>query len=75
MVLDEFIPKFANVKDETEYTLVVLELISRVHDTHANIWGGNQVLLNYFGSRYTPVKVSFIENNGYLESLYWGLCG
>lgn len=61
-VLDDFIPKFINAKDETEYTLVVLELIGRVHDTHANIWGGNPVLRNYFGTRRTSVKLSFIEN-------------
>lgn len=61
-VLDDFISKFINAKDETEYTLVVLELIGRVHDTHANIWGGNPVLHNYFGTRRAAVKLSFIEN-------------
>ena len=31
-VLEEFIPKFIKAKDDTEYTLTVLELIGRVHD-------------------------------------------
>ena len=61
-VLEEFIPKIISSKNETEYTLIILELIGRINDTHANIWGGNQVLNNYKGLNYTPINLSFIEN-------------
>ena len=61
-VLQEFIPKIINATNETEYTLAILELIGRINDTHANIWGGNQVLNNYKGLNYTPINLSFVEN-------------
>ena len=60
-VLKEFIPKIISSKNETEYTLTILELIGRINDTHANIWGGNQVLNNYFGLNYAPINVTFAE--------------
>ena len=69
-VLEEFIPKFINAKDETEYTLATLELIERIHDTHANVWGGNQVLNNHFGLHYAPVKLTFIENKPVVTGFY-----
>lgn len=60
-VLEVFIPKIINTTNETEYTLAILELIGRVNDTHANIWG-NQVLNNYKGLNYAPINLSFVEN-------------
>lgn len=69
-VLEEFIPKVINANNETEYTLAVVELIGRVHDTHANIWGGNQVLNNYFGLRYTSVELTFIESKPIVTGFY-----
>ena len=69
-VLEEFIPKFIKAKDDTEYTLTVLELIGRVHDTHANIWGGNPVLNNYFGLRYATVELTFIESKPVVTGFY-----
>lgn len=69
-VLDEFIPKFTEAKNDTEYTLTVLELIGRVHDTHANVWGGNQVLNNYFGLRYAAAELTFIESKPVVTGFY-----
>jgi C-terminal processing protease CtpA/Prc len=69
-VLEEFIPKFIKAKDDTEYTLTVLELIGRVHDTHANIWGGNPILNNYFGLRYASVELTFIESKPVVTGFY-----
>nr|MBC7613761.1 peptidase S41 [Pseudopedobacter sp.] len=59
-VLLDFIPKMIKTKNETSYTLTVLELIGDIHDTHANIWGGNQALNKYFGLKCAPIKVCFI---------------
>lgn len=69
-VLKEFIPKFINAKDETEYNLASLELIGRIHDTHANIWGNSKSLEKYFGERYSPVKLTFAENKPVVEGFY-----
>ncbi|AYZ13929.1 peptidase S41 [Chryseobacterium arthrosphaerae] len=67
-VLPEFIPKFADAKNETGYTLAALEIIARIHDTHANIWGSNKVLDKYFGARHVPVKLTFAENKAVVSS-------
>ncbi|MGG7468367.1 S41 family peptidase [Chryseobacterium arthrosphaerae] len=67
-VLPEFIPKFADAKNETDYTLAALEIIARIHDTHANIWGSNKVLDKYFGARHVPVKLIFVENKAVVSS-------
>jgi C-terminal processing protease CtpA/Prc len=69
-VLSEFIPKFIDAKDSTAYMLAVLELIGRVHDTHANIWGVNPVLNDYRGTRYASVEVRFIENKPIVTGFY-----
>jgi C-terminal processing protease CtpA/Prc len=69
-VLAEFIPKFINAKNETEYTLTSLEIIGRIHDTHAGIWGSNEALKKYFGERYAPVQLIFAENKAVVNDFY-----
>lgn len=69
-VLEEFIPKIINTTNSTDYTLTVLELIGRVHDTHANIWGGNSNLDNYFGINRAAVELTFIENKPVVTKYY-----
>mgnify|MGYP001221281560 CR=1 FL=1 len=69
-VLKEFIPKLNAAEDETAYTLAVLKLIERVHDTHANVWGGNPVLRNYFGLNYAPVELTFVEGKPLVTGFY-----
>lgn len=68
-VLREFIPKFINSSNELEYNLTVLELIERVHDTHADIYG-NSTLQNYFGKNLAPVKINFIEGRPVVVGYY-----
>jgi hypothetical protein len=65
-VLPEFIPKFANASNEVEYRLAALELIARIHDTHANIWGNDAILENYKGQNYAPIEVKFIDSKAVL---------
>ncbi|MBI2966187.1 MAG: peptidase S41 [Bacteroidetes bacterium] len=69
-VLEEFIPKVVYAKHETEYTLAILELIGRVHDTHANIWNRNQSLNKYFGENYAAAEISFVENKAVVTGFY-----
>ena len=61
-ILDEYIPRFIAASNETEYKLLVLELIAQVHDTHANIWNKDDTFNRYFGLNYAPYKITFIEN-------------
>ncbi len=69
-VMTEYIPKFISAKNETDYTLNVLELIGRVHDTHAKIRGENQILNSYFGLNYSPVELTFVENMPVVTAYY-----
>jgi len=69
-VLSEFIPYFINASNETEYKLAVLELIGRVNDTHANIWGTDNALRKYIGVNYVPVAVKFIEGQLVVTDFY-----
>jgi len=69
-ILEEFIPKFINANDGLEYTLATLELIGKVNDTHANIWGGNQIIKNYEGIRSAALDLTFIENKAVVTAYY-----
>lgn len=60
-VLIEFIPKFVNAKNEREYKLVILSIIERIHDTHANIWGPIAWTYEYRGKMYAPLEIGFVE--------------
>ena len=61
-VLEEFITKFNSAENELEYKLISLELIARVHDTHANIWGNDNALNKEWGLNYAPIELAFIED-------------
>jgi hypothetical protein len=69
-VLKEFVPTFLNASNELEYKLAVLELIGRVHDTHANIWGRDQALYDYWGVNSVPAKIEFVENKAVVTGFY-----
>ncbi len=69
-ILPEFIPKFLKAGDSTAYAVTCLELISRVHDTHANIWGNNNALDNYFGRYRAPVRADFIGKSLVVTGYY-----
>lgn len=60
-VLKEFIPKMTATKEEKEYTLTLVELIGKIQDTHANVWG-NKIFDDFFGEKVAPIEVKFIEN-------------
>jgi hypothetical protein len=45
-------------------------LIARIHDTHANIWGMDNVLEQYKGERFTPLEVTFVENKAVVMNYY-----
>jgi C-terminal processing protease CtpA/Prc len=68
-ILPQFIPKFISSNDSIKYLLTTLELISQIHDTHANIWG-NVTLEAYKGLNYSPALVKFIEEKAIVSGFF-----
>jgi C-terminal processing protease CtpA/Prc len=58
-VLREFIPRFQLASNETEYALVVAEMLTHTHDSHVSARG--PVLNEYFGTAAPPLQVRMIE--------------
>ena len=69
-VLAEFIPRFVNANNELEYKLAALELIARVHDTHANIWSQEAVLASYRGKNFSIAQLTFTEGKPVVTGFY-----
>ncbi len=69
-VLKEYIPKFINANEELKYKLATLSLIGRIHDTHANIWGQENVLDDYKGRRYSALQLTFVEDKAVVTDYY-----
>lgn len=69
-VLKEFIPKYINASTEIDYKLTSLELIARIHDTHANIWSQDMALIKYQGLNYVPFEIKFIEEKAVVTDYY-----
>ena len=60
--LKEYIPQFINAKNELEYELATVQIIGKIQDTHANLWGGADKIDEWKGANYSPLHVRFIEN-------------
>jgi C-terminal processing protease CtpA/Prc len=58
--LKAFISRFEQAKDELDYSLTVAEMMTMVHDSHAYVSG--DVINNYFGASYPPIRARLIEN-------------
>ena len=60
-VLYEFVPKFINASNELEYKLVLLELMSKVQDSHVQIIGNDKTLGQFWGTKMAPLELRFID--------------
>lgn len=60
-VLLDSLPKVALAKNADAYKLAMMQVIARVHDTHANLWGSLEVRPPT-GACQLPVNVRFIED-------------
>jgi len=69
-VLKEFIPKIISADDELSYKLTLLELIGKVNDTHANIWGRDEVLSKFWGLKISPVQVRILNKQVVITKLF-----
>lgn len=69
-LLAEFIPKFNSVSSEEDYRLVVLEIVSRIKDTHAGLRGSEGALREFYGKNYLCAKISFVEDKAVVTGFY-----
>ncbi len=69
-VLTEFIPEFWEAADTMAYQAACLKLIARIHDTHANIWGGGTQIGKMKGDLITPFQAKFIEGRLVVTDYY-----
>ena len=69
-VLPEFIPQFAAARTDEQYRLVALAIIARIHDTHANIYGSDKILVTYKGILHAPVQVRFVEGQAVVTDYF-----
>ena len=60
--LNMYIPKFNAAKDELAYEFAAVQMIGDIQDTHANLWGGNNKIMEWKGTFYPPVHTRFVEN-------------
>jgi len=72
-VLMDSLPKVALAKNPEAYQLAMMEMIARVHDTHANLWSSLGVRPPT-GPCQLPVNVRFIEGRPVISS-YAGQVG
>ncbi|MDP9078512.1 MAG: S41 family peptidase [Bacteroidota bacterium] len=69
-VLADCIPKFALAANAQDYALNTLALIARIHDTHANIYGGNKAIAAFRGKYAAPIQARFIEDKLVVTGYY-----
>jgi len=68
-ILIEFIPKFINTKNELEYKLAILELITTLNDSHAHMeW--DSTIEKWIGKNIAPYEVTFIEGKLVVTGFY-----
>lgn len=69
-VLKEFIPKMVQATTALNYQLSLLELITKIGDTHANLWGQGAVIDSYKGINYAPLELSFVEEKALITGYF-----
>lgn len=61
-VLQEFIPKMINCKDELKYRLNFYQIIGKVQDGHAGMWKENIYDTKFFGKKIAAIDTKIIED-------------
>jgi C-terminal processing protease CtpA/Prc len=57
--LRQFIPRLESARDALDYHLTVVEMATRIHDTHVSVT--NPFLNKYFGEGRAPIRIRMIE--------------
>lgn len=69
-VLTEYIERFIEARNELEYEVAALQLIEEIQDTHANLWGGKNKVLEKRGDYFPPVYTRVIEGKLVVTDFY-----
>ncbi len=67
-VLIEMIPKFISVNDESNYILLLYELVAKIDDSHAILL--SDCALNCFGEFWAPFGFKIINNQIVIDKYY-----
>lgn len=57
--LEEFIPRLQGARDGLDYTLRVMELVTRINDSHGG--ASSPIFMSYVGTHCPPIEVKWIE--------------
>lgn len=60
-VLAEFIPRLALAKSLNDYKLQLMQLVAKLHDTHANLWGNSIKDRPPVGKCHLPVRIRYVQ--------------
>jgi len=69
-VLSKYIQDFIEAKSELEYETVVLKLLGEVHDTHAKLISGDDMLQKKKGDYFAAFHLKFVENQLIVDDYY-----
>lgn len=61
-VLNEFVPKFLNIKNQLDYQLTCLELIEKIKDSHGITYFKKNVINEHLGKYFLNENANFILN-------------
>ncbi|HQI46724.1 MAG TPA: S41 family peptidase [Bacteroidales bacterium] len=64
-ILLEMIPKFQFPKDTVDYHLAILEMTTKVNDSHASF--KSKYIQQYFGEKYPPFIYTIIDNKAIVK--------
>ena len=67
-VLVEMIPKFKDSKDTVAYHLAMLELTTKINDSHASFV--TKYTNQYFGTKWAPFRFKLIDNKAIVTGCY-----
>lgn len=68
-VLKRFIPKILNTDDEQSYKITLIELFSKVGDSHISNSINEQGFNDFLGSKILPIEIEFVENKALIADL------
>ncbi|MDH8701804.1 C-terminal processing protease CtpA/Prc [Dysgonomonadaceae bacterium PH5-43] len=69
-ILVEFIPMVIAAQDEKEYNLCMLELTSRIKDTHAYTNISKTIAQDLYGTLFIPIELKNVDNNPIVSSFF-----
>ncbi len=69
-VLTEMIPKFKMAKDTLNYQLAVMEMCTKINDSHAYVIFDKSVTQDFFGDKYVPFSYKTFEDKIIVTGFY-----